>query len=606
MAKKTFPGTNKTYLQTNRTNVYPMGNLWSTFNMDYSTNVGVTRVSPRLKLNSVSTAEGLTNMGLPIAFQYFSQRMFAIAGTRMFRATAPFTANAFIEDNSTGAATDYAAGSDMTVSNDALVASTTDALIKKGSSSTGGGDWVTIGSLTSGTNHKMTYFKKFDRVYILNNISFVVSSDNSLVALTTSGDYTLSLTNYGANQYAGTSIASSSAYIWIGTNSLADLDQNNRGLLFQWDGISAQATNFFPVNAHGIVSVIVSEDDIPYVMDTNGVLSRYTGSGLKEVGRLPVNSRKNLLNAGQAVTGQFMDAKGMCFTEYGTILATVTGLNEDGSQNENFASGVYEFDLNGGCHHYKPATYTPIGSTTITDYGQNRLEAAGAIINTKNLNIASAQQSELLIGASFRNASLNTVHGIFVDDFVDTTRKKGYFVTTFFESDEVANSWDIWWATFSKLRNSLDNIVFKYRTDEEDPVIATITWVDTTHFTVADSSVGVDDYWTSGTGGEVEVLAGTGAGVCAHITNAVLAVGTWTVTIDEIATGVSNGSAYARFQKWIKIFPAEALSTQSNWAQWAIGTDSTPRIQIKGCFTFTGPREFYKGILTSNEDIKST
>jgi len=60
-------------------------------------------------------------------------------------------------------------------------------------------------------------------------------------------------------------------------------------------------------------------------MDSNGILQKYVGYGFKEVGRLPVNSTKNLLNAGQATTGQFMNENGLCFTKNGTILAMVTG-----------------------------------------------------------------------------------------------------------------------------------------------------------------------------------------------------------------------------------------------------------------------------------------
>ncbi len=159
--------------------------------------------------------------------------------------------------------------------------------------------------------------------------------------------------------------------------------------------------------------------------------------------------------------------------------------------------------------------------------------------------------------------------------------------------------------SYRQFLDASDNIVLKYRSTEETPVQGTITWVNTTSFTVANSVCDVSQYWTSGVGGEVEILQGVGSGLCAHITNAVLAGGTWTVTIDETATGATTTTAIARFQKWIKIFPVESLTSPRNWAQFAIGTDSTPRIQVKMCFTYTGQGEFYKAILTSNEDIKS-
>lgn len=596
------PSKSKQYIQTNRTNVFPLANLWSTFNVDLQSNLGALRISPRMKLNA-STADD-ADIGLPVAFQYFDTKMFSICGAKIFKAAAPFLTNAFAEDTSTGAPTDFSAASDLAYSNAYMLVTTKDQILKKAATGSGTGDYFPIHALSDGCSHKMAYFKKFDRTYVLDAICFVYSVSNANSDLTHSGDYTLSMAVYAADQYSLTSIKASSNYLWIGAVALGNEDKANRGVLIQWDGFSAQPANIFPVNAHGIVSVIIGEDDIPYVMDTNGIMHRYSGYGLVEVGRLP-NNGINLLNAGQATTGQFMDTNGMCFTKNKTIVANICGLAENGDYIENFSSGAYEFDLKGNCTHLLSPSMNPIASTTITDFGQNRLEAVGAIINTENLNIQSAQQSKFLLGANFRNASLNSTSGIFVDDFTNSVQKRGYWVSTWFESGEIASSWNGWWATFKKL-GATDNITFKYRLTEEDPkYVSDLTWVDTTHFTVPNSSCVVSNYWTSGTGGEVEILAGQGAGACVHITNAVLAGGTWTVTVDEAVTGMTTNVSYARFQKWIKIFPKEDLSSFSTWNSWAMNTESSPRIQIKACFTFTGDGEYHKGILISSEDISS-
>lgn len=612
MAKAYFPDKDKAYIQTNRSNIYPFSNLWSTMNCDFQSNLGALRISPRMKLNVTSAT--LTNLGLPIAFKFFDGKMFAIGGTRIFKAAAPFTTTAFVEDTSTNAPTTFNAFSDMevvpddTLTTPVLVATINSAIWKKSADGSGGGDWFSVGSLTATTNHKIAYFKQFNRTYYLNNTASVASSDSLLASVDTTGDYTLTLTSSanGKAIYSLNCIATSSSSVWLGSMSLPNGDLTNRASLFQWDGISAQPTSEFRVNAHGIVAIIIGDDDACYLMDTNGILGKCTGYGIQEIGRLPVNSSKTLLNAGQAVTGQFMCSNGLAFTKNGTLLAVVTGLNEDGSQNENFASGVYEFDLNGGCTHHRSASMNPIGSSTITDFGQNRLEAAGAIINTSNLNVGSVQQSNLLIGATFRNASLSSVSGIFVDNFQDDVQKKGYFVTDFFESDEIEDEWERYWASLRKFLDDNDKVVFKYRNYEEDPVsVSDLAWVSTTIFTVPNSSVDISDYWTSGIGGEVEIMAGTGAGACVHITDAVLAGGTWTVTIDNAITGVS-GSSYARFQKWIKILDEMTIvSAPNGWQQFAIGANA-PRIQIKGCLTLTGQGEFYKSAIFSNHDINIT
>jgi hypothetical protein len=144
-------------------------------------------------------------------------------------------------------------------------------------------------------------------------------------------------------------------------------------------------------------------------------------------------------------------------------------------------------------------------------------------------------------------------------------------------------------------------VLFKYRIKEEEPTYATITWTSTSTFT---TTTDVTAYWTSGVGGEVEVIQGTGSGSCTHITSIVNNAGTYTVTLEEAVTGVT-GTAKARFQKWIKIFPKDTQSTETSWSQFTIGSDSTPRIQLKGCLTWTGDGEFYKFIVNNNEDIKS-
>ena len=597
------PGKNKVYIQNNRTDIFPVANLWATSNVDLQSNLGALRLFPRLKLNATSPT--LTNLGLPIAFKYFDTKMFAIAGTRMFKASAPFLTNAFVEDTVATAPTDFSAASDAEYSNGYLLVATKDELLKKQALGTGAGAYFHIDALTDACSHKMTYFKWFDRTYILNGISFVHSINNTNSSLTTTGDFTLSMTAYASEQYSLTSIKASSKFIWIGAVSLYNEDRGNKGILIQWDGLSAQPTNVFPVNAHGVVSVIIGEDDIPYVMDSNGILQKYSGYGLIEVGRLP-NNGLNLLNAGQSTTGQFMDANGMCFTKNKTILANVANTLENGDLLENFPGGVYEFDLKGNCMHLCSPSFNAIGSATVTDFSQNLVEAAGAIINTENLNIQNAQQSKLLIGSYYRDISLNGQTGIFVDDFTNSVQKKGYWISTWFESGEIASSWNGWWATFKKLVTAGDNLVFKYRTSEETPqYVSDLTWINTTHFTVPNTSCDVSKYWTSGTGGEVEILGGPGAGACVHITNAVLVAGTWTVTIDEAVTGMTTGISYARFQNWIKIFPKEDLVTGSRWGAWAMNTESLPSIQIKACFTYTGIFEYYKGILISSEDIKS-
>lgn len=603
--RKTFPGSNKAYVQNNRTDIYPIGNLWSTFNIDITSNVGVLRISPRMKLLD-SSITNVDQMGVPVAFKWFDTKIWAVCDTRIFYNAGEPDDTPWTDDDSTGFQQDYAADeSDMEIFNGTLCASTTDALMSKAANGTGGGAWTSRDTLNSGAAHVMTYFKRFDRLYYTNQSDNVLSIDTAWATADPGADYAISLSPGSTVEYTITSLKASSNYVWIGTVNL--LGYGEPGKLCQWDGLSAQITDQFKSNnAQGILAIAIDpETDTPYTMDSNGILSYYNGSGLKEVARLPVPVGRQLYNVADTDNERFIHPNGMYFTKNGNLRILINNRAAAGDVFENMPSGAWEWIRGTNTLiHVASLSYNPTGSSTITDYGQNRIARIGAIA-PMNIPSSSLVDGTFMAGASFYTDNSTTESGIFVDNAKNDVQKKGYFVTDWFESDEVADSWDVWWVSFRKFLNANDNIVFKYRIEEETAVVGAITWVDTTHFTVANTVCNVSNYWTSGVGGEVEILRGTGGGACVHITNAVLAGGTWTVTIDEAVTGVTTGTATARFQKWIKIFPSTNLSSVSTWEQWAIGTDSTPRIQIKGCFTYTGQGEFYKAILTSNEDIKS-
>lgn len=603
-----FPsGSNKTYLQNNRSNVFPIGNLWSTFNIDLQSNIGVLRISPRLKLNYSSV--DANQFGIPVAIKFFDGKIFALCDTYIFKNSGTPDNTSWVADGSDSTGSQdgnfEADASDMETFNDTLCATTKTGLYSKAYTGTGAGAWTSRDSLTTGQNHVVCYFKKFDRLYYTNGVDNVLSIGTDWATADPGADYAISLTTQPP-QYQINCLRSNSNYVWIG--SVNAYNNGGPGKISQWDGISAQVTAEYNLNnAQGCMAIAIDpRSDTPFVMDSNGVLSSFNGSGFTEVGRLPFPFSRLPYNIADTDNEKFIHPNGMYFTKNGTLRCLINNRTTSSSINvaENMPSGVWEWSEKTGFVHVSSASYNPPASSVITDYGQNRVSRVGALVPMNVPNTSNVDGTYMAGLQIYTNAS-DTLTGIFYDNSKDDVRKKGYFVTDWIESREIADSWDSWKVSFRKFLNANDNIVFKYRVEEEDPVVGTITWVDTTHFTVADSVCVVSNYWTSGTGGEVEILRGTGSGSCVHITNAVLAGGTWTVTVDEAVTGVTTGTATARFQKWIKLFPAENLNSYSTWAQYEIGTDSTPRIQIKGCLTYTGIGEFYKGILTSNEDIKS-
>lgn len=211
-----------------------------------------------------------------------------------------------------------------------------------------------------------------------------------------------------------------------------------------------------------------------------------------------------------------------------------------------------------------------------------------------------------MAGATYFTNASSTLNGIFIDDSNDTVQKKGYFVTGIIEADEIEEKFNRIWAKYKRFLNANDKVVFKYRNFEEEPVTATITWVSTTSFTTPTDITAYGVISDTGVGYEVEVLQGTGSGSTAHITN-ITGSGPYTVTIDETITGVTSGTAIARFQKWIKIGEVPySVGSIKQWEQLEINNSNDTQIQIKGCFTFTGQGQLDELITKSEPNQKIT
>jgi hypothetical protein len=606
--KKYFPSQTQGYLQTNRSE--DSGSLWSTFGLDFQSNLGVMKLAQKLVINTSTSDDA--DLGLPCAFEYFDSRWWAICGTRVFKNSSSALTSAFTEDSSSGAITSYDPyESDFAYFDNRLWASAPGQLLSKAPGS-GTGAWTSRKSTANltGESEKLGYFKKFNRLYFINE-SFEIGSIDTANTVAVSGDYFIDL---GSTSGIISTFVTSSEFVWIATINDGSTGSTNCSIL-QWDGISAQASNDYRITAGGVLAMTVL-DDVPYAVDSEGRVLKYSGYNFQEIQRLPIN--RNLLLAATAsggTNGRFIHQNGLNATKNNTLLISINNLHEDSTDSisENIPSGIWELDLAtlNFTHRY-PFTLKTRASSTVTDYGQNRIVSIGAVkVNTYQSD-SSSGRSTILAGSKYYTDASSSSSAIFIDSPARATtdnegQKKGYFVTSWFASNEVAASWDEIWATFRQFQNSTDSVVFKYRVKKEEPIEATITWTSTTTFTTttdvtayAPTATGFDGT----TGGEVEVIQGTGSGSCTHIASVSYANPTYTVTLDEAVTGVT-GTAKARFQKWIKIFPKDTQTTITNWSQYTIGTESNPRVQIKGCLTWTGDGEFYKFIMNSNEDIKS-
>lgn len=609
--KHYFPPVDKNYryLQTNRSDV--LGSLWSSFNIDLQSNPGRLRLSQKLVTNTTSSDDA--DLGLPCAFEYFDDRWWAICGTRVFKNSSDAITGSFSEDASTGAQTDYTPReSDLKVFNDRLWSTTTDNLYSKAQGS-GTGDWTSRDALGGGI-HQMNYFKKHNRLYYIDNSDTISSIGTADDVKNSVGDYFIDLGLPNSKEI--TCIDSNSDSMWIGTRSTSNsaIGLGTEGSICQWDGISSQIIREFKINAAGVMAICIV-DDIPYAIDSEGRILQFTGYSFKEIGRLPVS---RVLLTGATVTGSdlfFVHYNGMIPTKNNTILIMVDNTNSDNGEtiNENLPSGIWEIDLNNGnvTHRYSLTLKSRTGSD-VTDFGQNRILAAGAIKSNPFSSDSTAGRGTLLVGAGYYTDATTTKYGIFIDSPAEPAsdvegQKRGYIVTTWFESSDIVESWKEITAAFRLFLASTSKLIFKYRFSETTPVYATITWVDTTHFT---TTTNISGYGPNATGfdgsigGEVEILQGTGSGACVHITNISESGGTYTVTIDNAVTGVTTGTAKARFQKWIKILP-EITGQVLPYGRVSIDKKNTV-VEIKMVMEFTGNDEFNKFILNSENHINFT
>lgn len=582
-----LPNDNKKITQTNRSDI--LGNVWSSFGLDLQSNVGVIQVSPRLKVNTT----GVSNQGLAVAFAGFDQRIWALAGTRIFKNSSYDLTTAFTEDASTNAITNYLDYTgDMTLFNSTLVTTSNDKLMSKAANGSGTGAWTNRATLGGSSQlHKMVYFRKFNRLYYLDSNSQIKSLDSGWVEAT-SGSYFIDL---GFNSGLPYTMEADDRFIWIGTavtSPSSTINTTSGAKILTWDGISGQITNEYILKATGVKALCRDDSGVMHAMDNEGALLKFAGNGFVEIGRLPFKNKLGY-KAASNLYDSFIHPNGLKFTRNGTFKVLVNNLNgdNDGTINENLPSGIWEWSADTGFVHCQPLTYNTVGSTSITDYGQNRVSAIGGLWIPEVYTTSSSGRSSLICGATLFTDASSTATSIFCEDPLNTTQKYGYFVTSWVHSQQIQDTWQKLWLKYRRFLASDDKIVAKYRTKEATATEISITWVNTTSFT---TSTDLTNY----TGYEVEVIQGTGSGKCSHISSVVHNVlsGTWTANLDETYTGVTTGTAKARLQNWTK---CGIITGQTDESSQLLIETSSERVQVKVCAQFTGEDQIFQLAITN-------
>lgn len=515
------------------------GNLWGTFNVDLTKNSGRVRVPRTQSIFIGDDGDGYSTVS---AFAYYDINK---TGTPVYIAYGQSLLIGGAEPNSTftlDALINSPVGTgDMKVFNTKLYVSDGSKIKRFGQLDTAWVDVVT----SSSVNHLCNYSK---RLYFVNS-SNKVHSMNTAETVVTSGDYTLDLFAFSGSI---SWIVPGSNRIWIGLTK----NDGSRGMIFEWDGVSENAPNkFYYLEAQGSCACAIW-NDVPYVMDIEGRLLAFNGSGFQEVARLPVLQSDYLSSYVFAMRNNLCRYNGMIYSNDAILININNSISGgiDGSI-ENFPSGIYEYTKeNGLTHRSSPSITTSTGSTV--DYGQSVVLNTGALFDaTVNRSISYNYASILSSANCYDATGGNDLMYINLDVIERKTgdtehNRLGYIITPFIESTKIKDVWQKIIIKYKKMLDSTDNIIVKYRTDKNAPVvIQQITWTDDTSFT--DSSALIANL---NVGDEIEVLTGNGAGDYAHILSIVDNGADYTITLDKSIIGVVAGNiSDVRFQTWKKL-----------------------------------------------------
>jgi len=512
------------------------GTLFNSFNIDLSYNKGKLSVSPRTRI----TTNTITDFGTPTGFVYFDGYWWTTSGLYVWKAVTP--QSPFVKDASTGGTylppTDCDSRySHLTVFNDQLIVSTQSRIYRKAANGAGTGGWDVIdtGLAAAIVRPVCTYL---GRLYWTRTDNTIVSCDEAYtIAVIASGNFNLDL----PNNYKVTFLKTYTAGLYIGTITF----DGTQGVVFAWNGSNQkEAQSAYNIYAQGALSCYV-DNTFFYIINSNAELLQFNGGAFTQVSRLPVK-RESLYNAnatGSSGNNRFIHPDGMCLID-GFLCMLINGRTNSMTQQENIASGIWEFlpETNTLYHKYSMSYNTIAG--TQTDNGQVILNIVGGLANTSDLlSYSDVQRGNFLAGASFYSDATTVGYGAFTDNYFDNEQKAGFFSTVQLRTERFEDMFQRITTLYTPTTGM--QIVWKYRTVQTDHTDFTITWTSANTFTTTQVGIVAGD--------EITIIQGKGSGRIAHVLGTpTFSTPNFTVTLDESIINVT-GTAKARVQKWKKI-----------------------------------------------------
>lgn len=536
------------------------GELYSTKNVDFRTNPGRIRVSPRLTLAVKDNDSAISNMGVPVAFTYdgITDRYWVATG--IGTGTATSGTGTIVKSDDTDFTSDWDNDAEGNTPTD-IHLGFSDMIMWPGTSSSVLARTpivTTYGSSTSKIKRFKNTTDDWDAAYhttvaytfnVGGGIKNLCEGFNGNLYMT-DDDQINHITPAGAGVQSGAGtidfngryraiwIRSSSNKLWIGLMSY-DAQEGSKGFVAEWRGTGTAANYIYGIDDSCPLSCVIL-DDVPYIVTGRGVIKKYRGegAGFSEVARLPV-ANTNIEMPGiydDLNNSRWVHHRGMDVSD-GKILINVNNYVSSGVYVEDMPSGVWEFDPQSGSLHHRNS---PCAAST--DFGQQFISTAGAVFGTKRT------EGNYLAGFGYYTDGSTERKGIFYDDVVTNSSKIGGFTTTFLSSEGIEDAWQRLYYRHFPLPTS-DKIIAKKRTRKNAnyPVLIDLTWSSTTQFTSTTAGMANVEV-----GDEVVIMQGIGASKSSHITVISSNGGTYTVTLDETYTSAS-GTAKAYIWNFKKI-----------------------------------------------------
>lgn len=578
----------KQWTQLNNTDVF--GSLWSSYNLDLTSSLGKLKISPRY-IRATKTGDfndpivGVENIN--------DLNLFIGPNTNVWKATSAdyeLTGSLAEDSSSTNFPANLDADySDIATFNGAVYMSNNTTTLHKTSNGT---SYSAIAATsTTGSKPKMlcTYGQ---RLYVSQDVKVFSLDTSDTPQTTTTDDYAISLPAAGS---IISRMRANSQGIWIATyNTFGE-----KGHVFFWNGVDHTTAQDYLLESSGALTLII-KDDVPWIIDTNGCLLQFNGGTFVERARLPIENKYLYNSVGSVVNDKWIHPNGITIKNNRIqILIDTRYLSSGNAQDERCPAGIWEFDETVGLYHTGSLSYYKYASGAIGDYGQQRYTRVGLLKHVKSASAVAGDKGSTFASVAYSNGNMIVSSAeLWFDETTDAVQKHGHFVTQWLSASAVTDIWQNIVLRFRAMLAATDEISVKYRTSEDTPIYPTFTW-DNAHqlTTVTDVSAYV--------GAEIEFIAGSGAGMCAHIT-AVSGSGPYSITIDKDVTinttDYVSASTYAKIQTWTKV--SSFNEQTANFKSLAVGKTDT-KIQFKVCITSTGKNEL-DDILVINAPAKTS